>query len=155
MLNDKKSNYFPQVVRLLGLVPFVVFLYWFALSSSNLLVLFLWTVSIVVVAAHYFYGYSAARWTVGLFAFFYCGFQSYVFFSLLGSSSTAVFYFIFFAVLFVNALVLLFSRTIASSFSLKKQTLSSATLKRLRLLLWLLVVTLSSLLVNDVVRLFV
>lgn len=134
-------------------MPLLIAMYWLAIGSNDLLAICLWALGLVVAAAYYSCGYGIAKWVVGLFAVLYCGFQSYVFFSLLGSGSTALIYFLSFAIMTVNGLVLLFSKTVANSFALSKGALSDTSVKRLKLLFWLLVAVLAGLLIKDVIRL--
>ena len=143
------------VVKVLGIVPLLIALFWLISGSSTILLSFVSVVGVLVLAAHYFSGYRIAKWLVGLFTIGYCGFQSYVFFSLLGTSSLSFIYLSLFVILFINGLVLLLSKQIANSFANDKQKLSSERTKRLKLLLWLLVAMISGFLIVDVLRLLV
>ena len=155
MQNDEKLDLFSQIVKLLGVLPLLLAVYWSVTSGSNSLVLFLFAISSVAIIAHYICGYSLARWLIGIFAIVYCAFQVYLFFPLLGASSLTLIYFLMFVVLFFNGFFLLFSKKISTSFAIKRQGLSSASLTRLKLLLWLAIAMLAVLLIRDVVRLLI
>lgn len=155
MQDRNKVDVFSLFVKLVGVLPLLLALYWIFASGSNSLTLVLFAMSSVAITAYYFSGYSLARWLIGIFAVIYCGLQIYFFYSLVGASGLALIYFISFVVLFVNGLVLLFSKKIADTFAIKRQGLSSASLKQLKLLLWLVIAAFTFFLIRDIVSVLV
>jgi hypothetical protein len=149
----KKIVCLQNLIKLLAICPFFIFLVTMFFNRTGIGSLFLFISFAAMVLVHFYTGYSWAKWTIGVFSILYSGFQIYVF-SRSELSTTFTVIVIAFFILLCNAIFMLVSPKFSTSFKAINDTLPASVHKYRKISFVLFLIAVIALLLIDVARLF-